>query len=75
MNRVCSCSSEDCRRNGCILDRALPPAPQPFKYAAPISPDHGGCKPLPTLTEAEVRRIAREETLKLLRAVWGGEKP
>lgn len=59
---ACSCSSLDCRVNGCAQlrrlmgDRALPaPTYAPMPFQGP------GCQPLKQLSEADVRRIVAEE--------------
>lgn len=66
---ACGCASEDCAVNGCRRVRELMqrPAPtyEPFRVPMPPQPQqelaHDGCRPLKPLTEADVRRIVREE--------------
>lgn len=71
MTRVCNCANPDCMANGCILERSKPaPALFPPIYLAPQDdrPFPGATfLPMP-LTEADVRRIVREELTKISNA-------
>ena len=66
MTRVCSCSNEDCIRNGCLLDRPTSKTNWPFSVptgAAPL-PRPGQTVEFRPLTENDIRKIVREEIQK-----------
>lgn len=66
----CSCANPDCVANGCLNERMQRLAgrrqhfnnpPPPDQQYRPMPPNPNGCRPAVPLTEADVRRIVREE--------------
>jgi len=78
MSRVCSCSSPDCMKNGCMLDRVhfSPPSRymHPIPPGIPIAPKPDECRIAPTVTEQDIRRIVREEIARALKDQPAQEK-
>jgi hypothetical protein len=58
---VCACASEDCAVNGCRRLRDL----QQTQFAQYPPGPRAGCQPLQPLTEADVRRIVRDELRRI----------
>lgn len=80
MPTTCVCFRPDCATNGCVKNpehsqfnpmRASTMLWSPSK-GTHAAPEHSGCQPLKQLTEADIRRIVREE---IANAMSSGVKP
>lgn len=73
---ACSCANPACQVNGCQIAKGLrekcSAAPALVPVFAPYTVPTEGCKPIPALTEADIRRIVADEIAKALAPYMSG---